>query len=263
MLSSNPTLLLNHHHTMTSPKIPLARPKERKREPKTLVDLIAERQPNLQGAASATGTGSDTPVEFLTIDPSNPPPLEKEKENEPETEDNDLPPIIDTLLLSFPLSTLHLTLSYLAAHQYAQDILLKPLLRESALVAFPVLSLLIHLAHGHLISFSFRRRPRSESRPRTSPSLFPLTRNKLSPRYIWALLFPPSLHTCLFLGLAIFLGTKLVSVSNTAPYYAVMKRAPAVGTLWVWCVLEVPVGAAVLGAVVPLGWGVWMGYGIF
>jgi hypothetical protein len=67
-----------------------------------------------------------------------------------------------------------------------------------------------------------------------------------------------------FLPVAVLLGTKLMTMTNEDPYYAVMKRAPAIGTLWVWSILEIPVGASALGALGPLIWGVWWkGYGIF
>lgn len=76
-------------------------------------------------------------------------------------------------------------------------------------------------------------------------------------------IFPPTPRTVAFLPLALLLGAKLISMTNNDPFYAVMRRAPAVGTLWVWSVLEMPVGAAIVGALAPLGWGVWwMGYGI-
>ena len=192
----------------------------------------------------------------MTVDPANLPKEEKAiskddtpnpqaDKNELELEiDQPLPSFLDTLLLSFPLTTLHLTLAYLAAHQYADEIQLRRLLKESALIAFPTLTFLIHLAHGHIISFSLARNHKRKSHFPTSLS-------------------PPSLRTFSFLFVAIYLGGKLIAITNNEPYYAVMKKAPAIGTLWVWAILEMPLGAAVLGALGPLGWGaLWMGYGI-
>lgn len=248
--------------------IPLARPNRdppSEKDTKTLVDLIAERQTSLTGAPSshvkADQLADANPnLEFMTIDPSNLPENDRDilataRSNNTTPEENadkPLPPLIDTLLLSIPLTTLHLTLAYLAAHQYAESVNLKNLLRESALVAFPMLSLLIHLAHGHLISLSIKSR---KSPTTTNPGLLPLIRS---------FLYPPTPRTILFLPLALLLGSKLVALTNTDPYYAVMRKAPAIGTLWVWSILEIPLLPAVVGALGPLLWGIWwMGYDIF
>ena len=47
-------------------------------------------------------------------------------------------------------------------------------------------------------------------------------------------------------------------VSNEEPYFAVMKRAPPLGTVWVWCVLEQRLEVAVLGIAVVGGY-FWFG----
>lgn len=258
--------------------IPLAHPprgtaSDGQKSERTLVDIIAERKESLLSTEDITDTayakaGSGT--RFVTVDPSSgeisgfDPSVQGEnketaqEEDEKHEVDEPLPAFLDTVLLSFPLTTLHLTLAYLAAHQYAVEIPVSNLLRESAFITFPILTLLIHLAHGHIISFGRLATTNDE------PSLFPLTSEKLSISFLRRLIFPPSLKTLVFLPLAVFLGVKLMTITNNAPYYAVMKRAPAIGTLWVWCILEVPLGASVLGALGPLGWGVWYkGYGIF
>ncbi|RAK77988.1 uncharacterized protein BO72DRAFT_83144 [Aspergillus fijiensis CBS 313.89] len=184
---------------------------------------------------------------------------EDAEDEEGEKLEHPIPPVIDTLLLAVPLTTLHLTLAYLAAHQYAQEIELDKLVRESALVALPMLALLIHLAHGHIVSFiGATNRPGEETL-----SLLPWDREKRSWAFLRRLLFPPSLRTIVFLPLTVFLGCRLMVMTNEDPYYAVMKQAPAFGTMWIWGVLEMSFGPAVLGALGPLVWGVWwMGYGI-
>lgn len=258
--------------------IPLAHPprgtaSDGQKSERTLVDIIAERKESLLSAEGITDTAyakAGPGTRFVTVDPSSgeisgfDPSVQGEnketaqEEDEKHEVDEPLPAFLDTVLLSFPLTTLHLTLAYLAAHQYAVEIPVSNLLRESAFITFPILTLLIHLAHGHIISFGRLATTNDE------PSLFPLTPEKLSISFLRRLIFPPSLKTLVFLPLAVFLGVKLMTITNNAPYYAVMKRAPAIGTLWVWCILEVPLGASVLGALGPLGWGVWYkGYGIF
>jgi hypothetical protein len=186
----------------------------------------------------------------------SPPGGKTGSEEDQDEVDASLPPFVDTVLLSVPLSTLHMTLAYLAAHQYAETIPLDKLTRESAFVAFPILTFAVHLAHGHIVSFG-------DARKSEPISLFPWNRDKLSMSFLRKLLFPPSWRTLFFLPLAIFLGAKLLAMTNNEPYYAIMKRAPSIGTLWVWSILEIPVGAAVLGALGPMIWGVWWkGYGI-
>ena len=252
--------------------IPLAHPPREapkdKAKNKTLVDLIGERQTDLSIA------NPNPNYEFMTVDPSALSESDKAQfkpiDSNPSVEieaDQPLPPLIDTILLSLPLTTLHLTLAFLAAHQYAENVALPALFRESAVVAFPMLTLLIHLAHGHIISLGGNRSRKNKRNNNTvfntTVTLLPLSWDKLSPSFLRKLLFPPTVKTSIFLPLAFLLGAKLVAITNEDPYYAVMKRAPAIGTLWVWSILEVPLGAAVLGALGPLGWAVWWkGYGI-
>ncbi|PWY69785.1 hypothetical protein BO70DRAFT_146303 [Aspergillus heteromorphus CBS 117.55] len=273
--------------------IPLSRPPPKSSsnaKERTLMDIISERQSELIGKATVAGaeSGVSPGTRFVTVDPTtgeisglDPSELAAAKgkgkgervqeitedassDDDAQSEENEadpehlIPPVIDTLLLSVPLTTLHMTLSYLAAHQYAEKIELDIIVRESLWVAFPMLTFLIHLAHGHVISFFA-----GASKTTETISLFPWDSDKLSLEFFRKLLFPPALRTLVFLPLAIFLGCKLMVITNEDPYYAVMKGAPAIGTMWIWSILEISVGAAVLGALVPLTWGVWwMGYGI-
>ena len=266
--------------------VPLAHPprevaSENQKGGKTLVDIISERKNGLLSkqeiAPELTDANSGMETRFITVDPSSGEISGFDQSNDSGNEDkkdtldrnenqNDvpLPPFLDTILLSFPLSTLHLTLAYLAAHQYAAEIPISSLFRESAFISFPVLTFLIHLAHGHIISFGRIGDATSETTDKDEISLFPLTPEKLSVSFLRRLVFPPSSKALVFLPLAILLGVKLMDITNEAPYYAVMKRAPAIGTLWVWSILEVPLGASILGALGPLGWGLWWkGYGLF
>lgn len=260
--------------------IPLAHPPQNdpsktQKNGRTLVDMIAERQGQLEGTLGSSGSQKGIETKYVAIDPdtgeispfdqSNVPGTGKKgrlseevAHDEEGIDDYDpISPFIDTVLLSIPLTVLHLTLGYLAAHQYAQSIELDVLFRNSGFVAFPTLTLLIHLAHGHIITF---RRGQGESE---TVSLFPWHSEKLSFSFLRKLLFPPSLKTVVFLSGAVIFGNKLMGITNEDTYYAVMSQAPAIGTLWVWCILEIPVGAAFLGALGPLAYGVWFkGYGI-
>lgn len=152
-----------------------------------------------------------------------------------------LPPIVDTLLLSAPLSSLHFTLSFLTFHQYAQQDLLSipSLLKETIFIALPTLTLLIHVAHGHVL---------------------PFLKIAASPPIRSALKIAQQLILVITANVA---GCYLIYLTNDQAYYAVMKRAPAIGTLWVWCVLELGLAGALAGVVGPGIFAWWNGYGVF
>lgn len=262
---------------------------------RTLYDIIAERQNELLGQAASSNSSlpptlnNALPAQpkgtrFVTVDASGqlvdtdgdidnqvPVNMGSQKASDMQNElatgtesDKALPPFVDTILLSLPLTTLHLTLAYLAAHQYAESINLPQLLKESVIITFPLITFLVHFAHGHIVSFRLPRRFSSYLGDAQPVSILPLTKEKLSFGFLRRLLFPPTLRTIVFLPVSVYLGAHLIAITNGQPYYAVMKKAPAFGTMWIWCILEMSLGAALLGALGPLIWGVWwMGYGIF
>jgi len=119
------------------------------------------------------------------------------------------------------------------------------------LPAFPahlVLLLLTYLLHP-------RRSPRSStpsppSHPSRPPSPYTLHLTALN-------------HQIFHLLLSLLTGLYLMHITNTSSYYAVMKRAPPLGTLWVWSVIEMRLGWAV-GSLVFIGGVGWVrGYTIF
>ncbi|RMZ80244.1 hypothetical protein DV738_g2755, partial [Chaetothyriales sp. CBS 135597] len=150
-----------------------------------------------------------------------------------EKNDDDLPlsPIWDTLFLSTSLSAAHFTLSVLTMHQYAEKLVFAPLVRATLLTAFPFLTLAIHLVHGHLF-------------PRALPLVY-------------------ALRQTILLVVANVAGCYLIYLCNDRGYYAVMKDAPNVGTVWVLCVIEMGVVGAVLGVLGPAAWARYNGYEIF
>jgi hypothetical protein len=282
-------------NTFAASSIPLSRPPEfsnktkssSTRQAKTLLEIAAERQQELNQhiGNSNTNDGKNkttqlpngqfidlnaTETQFLelsstgqisNLDPNNLPSKKSSNATtEDEEDDAELPPLIDTLFTSIPLTTVHFTLAFLAAHQYVQEIIWKDLVKESLFIAFPMLTFIIHLAHGHIISFSRRKRKSKAAKPKELPS----TATAIIFDALIGDLF--TARTLLFfLPLAIVLGGSLVHTTNQAGYYAAMKRAPSIGTMWVWCVLEIssPL-AALVALLVPLGWGVGvMGYKIY
>ncbi|PGH04591.1 hypothetical protein GX51_03424 [Blastomyces parvus] len=265
--------------------IPLSRPPTnnlvQKPKAKTLYELAAEREAELGRSGSKTSLKPPPGAEFVTISPegeivrandseltANNPHRSPSSADDEADSDEPIPPLPDTILLSLPLSVLHLTLSYLAAHQYAQDIPLRQLIQSTIFVAFPVLTFVIHLAHGHVISFdkfTGRRgsgKQRDEKNQKNGHQDPPSNSNSLLVRAI-TYFFPPSAKSMVFLPMALFFGGQLISMTNEASYYAVMKKTPSVGTMWVWAVLELPLAPALFGVLAPIGWAVlYKGYGI-
>ncbi|KAJ5651001.1 uncharacterized protein N7484_004724 [Penicillium longicatenatum] len=272
-------------------------PSTSSKEHRTLYDIIEERQNELRGQIAGSKaipastrktrqSAQSTGTRFVTVDASgalvetdgdisseivkntggqNIPhsggakPKDKNDEDDSET-DEPLPPFLDTVLLSVPLTTLHLTLAYLAAYMYAESTNVPRLVKDAVTTTFPLLTFLVHFIHGHIVSF---RLPRWSFLNPQPVYLLPLTRDKFTFSFLRRLILPPTLRTIVFLPVAVTLGMHLITITNEQPNYAVMKKAPAYGTVWIWCILEMTFGPAVLGSLGPLIWGVWwMGYGI-
>jgi len=268
------------------------------KEHRTLYDIIEERQNELRGQLAGSKaipaatrksrqSAQSTGTRFVTVDASGAlvetdgdinseiakniggqrEPFRgdaKVKDNNDEEDDIDidqpLPPFLDTVLLSIPLTTLHLTLAYLAAYMYAESTDVPRLVKDAVMMTFPLLTFLVHFIHGHIVSF---RLPRWSFLNPQPVFVFPLTQDKFTFSFLRRLLLPPSLRTIVFLPVAVMLGMHLITITNDNPSYAMMKTAPAYGTVWIWCILEMSFGPAVLGSLGPLIWGVWwMGYGI-
>ncbi|KAJ6095390.1 hypothetical protein N7486_006136 [Penicillium sp. IBT 16267x] len=284
----------------TASDIPLSLPQRddpstNPKEQRTLYDIIEERQNELRGKlagskavpASTRKTRQSTGTRFVTVDASGAlvetdgdinseiaktiggqkTPLRgdvKPKDNDDEEDDSEidkpLPPFLDTVLLSIPLTTLHLTLAYLASYMYAESTNVPRLVKDAVTTTFPLLTFLVHFIHGHIVSF---RLPRWSFLNPQPVYVLPLTRDKFTFSFLRRLILPPTLRTIVFLPVAVMLGMHLITITNEDPNYAIMKKAPAYGTVWIWCILEMTFGPAVLGSLGPLIWGVWwMGYGI-
>ncbi|KAL9105479.1 MAG: hypothetical protein Q9227_009359 [Pyrenula ochraceoflavens] len=156
-------------------------------------------------------------------------------------------PFLDSLFTSLTLSILHFTLSVLTAHQYAQSIDWTSLSLQTILGAVPILTFLVHLSHGHIFQIPFltsqAKKPSLSDSHTSATHTIPLQ--------------------ILFLLLANVCGCYLITLTNDRGYYAVMKRAPSIGTLWVWSVLELGLYGAVGGVAGPAAYALWYGYGIY
>lgn len=136
-------------------------------------------------------------------------------------------PYLDIALYTTTLTLLHFTLTVLVHHQYAHTPPSLPSLFYTSTIASPAPALLLLLV--------------SMLHPRSS--------------HVATQLF--------FAALSVGAGTWLVYASNEDPYMAVMKKAPPLGTLWVWAVVEMRWEWAVGCLGVVGGWGWWQGYGIY
>jgi hypothetical protein len=238
--------------------IPMARPtspNSSRPKAKTLYDIAAERQADLAPhgtpfpidgeetkatASVVEGNKLLTLTSDGAISDTTPAAAAAAAGTSPAEGDLPLSPLLDTLLLSTPLSSLHFTLSFLTAHQYAQQdhLSIPTLLQQTLLVALPTLTLLIHLAHGHALPFA-------------TTTFTPRTRVAVQVA-----------QQCMFVLAANIAGCYLIYLTNDRGYYAVMKRAPAIGTLWVWCIIELGLVGALAGVVGPGLFAWWNGYGV-
>ena len=258
--------------------IPLARPSESlqlsNRDMKSLYEIAAERQLTSHdgsGPASSSAKRGKTP-EFIEFSPSGKlqavpgsPSATADASDAGADDDGDagpIPPLPDTILTSLPLSVLHGTLSFVAAHLYLQETSVSKLVKETLFIAFPALTFLVHLVHGHIISFDMLAVMRASGNGNGKSGSKKAVQEDTRPASMRTL-FQPTPRNFIFLLISIILGAQLIAISNDAAYYAVMKKAPPVGTLWVWCALEMSPGFAALGLLLPMGWAVlWKGYGV-
>lgn len=123
-------------------------------------------------------------------------------------------------------SMLHFTLDVLVFSQYRQDIQWGQITKRTATI-LPVLFFLIYTV-----------------------------RTETAERF-------PRIKQAFFFVVALVAGTHLITVGNTKDYYAVMKRAPPIGTLWLWSVVEMDLGLAFASVVIDFGYMWWKGYTAF
>lgn len=65
------------------------------------------------------------------------------------------------------------------------------------------------------------------------------------------------------LMLSVACGCYVVHSVNETGYFAIMKRTPALGTLWVWSVLEMELWLDLLSCALVCGFTWWGEYGVF
>jgi len=139
----------------------------------------------------------------------------------------------EAILWSISLTMLHFTLDVLVTHQYAVEISW-PKLVSRAGQAFPIILFFFYIFHPH-----------------PSPSMLPL---RLPQR------IQPILHQLLFFVGSVAAGCYLIYITNVHGYFAVMKRAPPLGCLWIWSVVELDLLWAATSLICCIGFLKWGGY---
>ena len=212
--------------------------KERRAQARAKPDTVPLSQPSRKTPRAKTlleiaserqllNTSSQDPTPSITTMKINPDGTLSTTDLDSDSSGPDATPYLDFALYTTTLTVLHFTLTVLVHHQYATSPPSLPSLFYSSTVASPTPALLLILV---------------------------------------ALLHPRSAHLAtqlIFAVLSIVAGAWLVYASNEDPYMAVMKKAPPLGTLWVWAIVEMRWEWAVGCLGIVAGWGWWNGYSIF
>jgi hypothetical protein len=135
-------------------------------------------------------------------------------------------PIGDAVFWAVCLTMFHFTLDVLTFNQYRQEVEWGPIWKRTAMV-LPILWLMIYVM-----------RSATARRVEVARQVF-------------------------FLAVGVAAGCYTIHVGNVYDYYAVMKQAPPLGTLWVWSVIEMKLPFALVGLGANLGFMWWKGYGVF
>ena len=146
---------------------------------------------------------------------------------QPDLDDEDEPSAaLIALLYGTTLTMVHFTLDVLVYNQYAQLIEWNEIARRIG-VALPAFICIVYVLRMQpLVSF------------------------------IWT-------RQILLLGSASFAGCYLVYLGNDEPYMAVMKRAPPLGTIWLWLFIEMRKRCEVINLGVVVVYCLWNGFTVF
>ena len=135
-------------------------------------------------------------------------------------------PVGEAVFWAVCLCMFHFTLDVLTFNQYRQDIEWSPIFQRTFTV-LPILWLLIYVMRSK-------------------------TARKVE-----------LLRQVFFLAVGVSVGCYTIHVGNVYDYYAVMKQAPPLGTLWVWSVIEMQLPYALIGVASNIGYMFFKGYTVF
>lgn len=210
---------------ITSPEdIPLAQPNRSETTHKTLLDLAAERNAEHFGDRPFPSTSNGVRTQPKVVLKSiKPDGTFAQDVTEEEPLDDPIGAFGNAVFYALSLTMLHLTLDVLVHNQYAEAIKWEDITWRTA-QTFPMLLVMVYMLHSSADTW-------------------------------WA--------QGVFLGGSVAAGCYLILSSNEARYFEVMKRAPPVGTLWVWSVLELRLEMALLGLATVGAYFWWGEYTIF
>ncbi|KAL1302329.1 hypothetical protein AAFC00_002739 [Neodothiora populina] len=141
-------------------------------------------------------------------------------------DDEVIGPVGEAVFLTITLAMVHFTLDVLVFQQYAMEIVWPAIFKRTGTI-MPVLFTLIYLC-----------------RTQTAKA-FEMARQVF------------------FLGGAVAAGCYMIYAGNTYDYFAVMKQAPPLGTLWIFSVIEMKIPFALASMAIDAGYLVWNGYTVF
>ncbi len=206
----------------SSANISLSQPSRAPPSHKTLIQIAEERQ--LLNREDKKVPIDHQSITTTTINPDGSLSSNSILSESSSDDQKNATPFLDVLLYTFTLTVLHFTLTLLVHNQYAPE------------------------------------------PPSLGPLLLSSTLISLTPTLLFVLVFvlhPRSSHLAtqaLFAAMSILAGGWLVYASNEEPYLAIMKKAPVLGTLWIWAIVEMKWEWAVACLSVVGGWGFWKGY---
>ena len=207
----------------TAADIPLAKAHRSTPQARTLYEIAAERQANLQKGQPFTQYQNDGSLEPELVTKVINSDGSISELNPEEISEDLIGPLGNAVLFAITFSMLHFTLDVLVHQQYKTEIDWWSI-STRILTVFPTMVLLLYIFH-----------------PRASEA--------------WA--------QAMFFAGSVAAGCYLTYTSNKEGYYAVMKRSPPLGTLWMWSVVEMKKEVALL-SVIFVGGYFWYGdYTIF
>ncbi|KAH7241958.1 hypothetical protein BKA59DRAFT_219667 [Fusarium tricinctum] len=142
--------------------------------------------------------------------------------------------IFETLLWTGIIATLHFTFDVLVQRQYAMD-LDWPVIIQRTLTAWLLFIVLFYVLHPHYSQKNF----------------IPLLPKD----------YQETVRQAIFFVMSTLAGPYLIHISNNYGYIAIMKRAPPVGCLWVWAVVEMDILWAFPSLCIAVAYAYKNGYG--
>jgi hypothetical protein len=204
-------------------QIPLSQPDRSGPKGKTLLEIADERTSARQGIMASGQPFQKSLGDGLARDENGRVLLPARDAQQEQV----IGPVGESFFLATSLAMIHFTLDVLVFNQYAQEIVWSSIVQRTAL-AYPMLFLVTYMMKSDIIA------------------------DRL-----------PVLKQLVCLCVAVTSGCYMIYAGNTYDYFAVMKQAPPLGTLWIWSVIEMNLGYALASVVVDVSFLLYNGYTVF